>query len=91
MYAVAKGEDPQAEKRARRSAGTFAELAERYVEDYAKRRNKSWRQADKLVRRYLLPTWAKLEAKAINRSDVRLTIGRINRTSWPSAPSSRAQ
>jgi integrase len=77
MYAVAKGEDPQAEKRARRSAGTFAELAERYVEDYAKRRNKSWKQADALVRRYLLPSWAKLEAKAINRSDVRLAIGRI--------------
>jgi hypothetical protein len=77
MYAVAKGEDPQADKRARRSAGTFAELAERYVEDHAKRRNKSWRQADALVRRYLLPSWAKLEVKAINRSDVRLAIGRI--------------
>jgi integrase len=77
MYAVAKGEDPQAEKRARRQAGTFAELAERYREDYAQRHNKSWRQADALVRRYLLPKWAKLEAKAINRSDVLLTIGRI--------------
>jgi len=77
MYAVAKGEDPQAEKRARRNAGTFAELAERYVEDYAKRRNKSWRQGDKLVRRYLLPSWAKLEAKSITRSEVRLAIGRI--------------
>jgi len=77
MYAVAKGEDPQAEKQARRNAGTFAELAERYVEDYAKRRNKSWRQGDKLVRRYLLPSWAKLEAKSITRSEVRLAIGRI--------------
>jgi len=77
MYAVAKGEDPQAEKRARRNAGTFAELAERYVEDYAKRRNKSWRQGDKLVRRYLLPSWVKLEAKSITRSEVRLAIGRI--------------
>src|SRR5215471_9514743 len=77
MYSVAKGEDPQADKRAQRNAGTFAELAERYLEDYAKRRNKSWRQSDKLVRRYLLPKWAKLEAKAITRSDVRLAIGRI--------------
>jgi len=77
MYAVAKGEDPQAEKRARRNAGTFGELASRYVEDHAKRHNKSWRQADALVRRYLLPGWGKLEAKAINRSDVRLAIGRI--------------
>jgi integrase len=77
MYAVAKGEDPQAEKRAQRNAGTFAELTQNYLEQYAKRHNKSWMQADALVRRYLLPSWAKLEAKAINRSDVRLTIGRI--------------
>jgi integrase len=77
MYAVAKGEDPQAEKRARRNAGTFGELAENYLELYAKRHNKSWKQADALVRRYLLPQWGKLEAKAINRSDVRLAIGRI--------------
>jgi hypothetical protein len=77
MYAVAKGEDPQGEKRAKRQVGTFGELAERYLEQHAKRRNKSWEQADKLVQRYLLPHWGKLEAKAINRSDVRLTIGRI--------------
>jgi integrase len=77
MYAVAKGEDPQADKRARRSAGTFGELAQNYLEQHAQRHNKSWRQADALVRRYLLPQWGKLEAKAINRSDVRLAIGRI--------------
>src|SRR5262249_54694402 len=77
MYAVAKGEDPQADKRARRNAGTFAELASNYLEQYAQRRNKWWGQADALVRRYLLPGWGKLEAKAINRSDVRLAIGRI--------------
>src|SRR5262245_6124999 len=77
MYAVAKGEDPQADKRAKRNAGTFGELASNYLEQYAKRHNKSWKQADKLVQRYLLPKWAKLEAKAINRSDVRLMIGRI--------------
>jgi Arm DNA-binding domain len=41
MLAVAKGHDPAAEKRAERGAGTFAELATRYVEDWAKKRNKS--------------------------------------------------
>jgi integrase len=74
---VSEGKDPVAERQAERNAGTFGELAERYREDYAKRHNKSWRQADALVRRYLLPKWAKLEAKAINRSDVRMAIGRI--------------
>ena len=62
MLAVARGKDPAAEKRAERGAGTFAELAARYVESYAKKRNKSWRQADTLVQRYLLPRWGKLQA-----------------------------
>src|SRR5262245_14012874 len=51
MNAVAEGSDPQAERKAKRMAGTFEELAKRYVEEYAKNKNKSWRQADKLVRR----------------------------------------
>jgi integrase len=77
MLAVAHGKDPAAEKRAERGAGTFAELAARYVEGYAKRRNKSWRQADALVQRYLLPRWGKLQAASITRSDVRTLVGHI--------------
>ena len=45
---VAEGKDPVAERAAERGAGTFAELADAYLE-YAKRKNKSWRQADFLV------------------------------------------
>src|SRR5262249_38922330 len=41
MLAVARGQDPAAEKKAERGAGSFAELAAKYVEQYAKRRNKS--------------------------------------------------
>jgi integrase len=77
MLAVAKGKDPAAEKRAERGAGTFAELAERYVEQYAKRRNKSWVQADKLIRRHALPRWGKLQAASISRADVRAMMSRI--------------
>jgi integrase len=77
MLAVARGKDPAAEKRAERGAGTFAELAERYVEQHAKRRNKSWRQADALVRRYLLPRWGKLQAASIARADVRAMMATI--------------
>jgi integrase len=78
MLEVAEGKDPQAERKAQRNAGTFAELSERYVTEWAKKRNKSWRQADKLVRNYLLPKWAKLDAKSIARSDVRGMMGRID-------------
>jgi len=77
MLDVIRGRDPAAEKRAARGAGTFAELAERYREEYARKKNKSWQQADYLVRRYLLPAWGKLSAESITRSDVRAVIGKI--------------
>src|SRR5262249_40439133 len=62
MLAVARGNDPAADKRVERGAGTFADLAARYVELCAKKNNKSWKQADALVRRYVVPRWGKLQA-----------------------------
>jgi hypothetical protein len=76
MLQAIKGADPVADRRAQRGAGTFEELAGRYL-DHAKGKNKSWRQADALVRRYLLPRWAKLQASAITRADVRSLVGRV--------------
>jgi integrase len=75
--AVAEGKDPLAERQAERGAGTFAELAARYLEEYAKKKNKSWQQADYLVRRHLLSRWARLDARSITRADVRAAVGRI--------------
>jgi integrase len=77
LLAVAKGRDPAAEKRAQRGAGTFEELHARYVEEHAKRVNRSWRQADALVRRYVLPRWGKLQASVITRADVKQMMARI--------------
>jgi hypothetical protein len=78
MLRVIQGEDPQAERRAERGSGTFAELASRYVEEYAKKRNKSWRKTDDLVRLHLLPLWGKLTANTITRSDVRAMMSKMN-------------
>jgi integrase len=76
--AVAEGKDPVAERMAERGSGTFGELADRYLEEYAKRKNKSWRHTrEKLVEPHILPRWGKLNAKSITRSDVRALIGRI--------------
>jgi integrase len=77
MFAVAEGKDPAAERKAERSKGTFEELAGRYVEQYSKRNNKSWKQAETLVRRYLLPRWGKLPAQLITRSDVKTAMASI--------------
>jgi integrase len=75
MFKVAEGKDPQAERRAARGADTFEDLAARY-RAYSERKNKSWKQADALVRRHLLPRWAKLPAADVSRSDVETLIAR---------------
>ena len=42
--------DIQAERQIIRKAGTFEDLADQYLEEHAKLRNRSWKQADFLVR-----------------------------------------
>jgi integrase len=77
MLKVIEGHDPAAEKKAERQGSTFAELAEAYVERYAKKKNRSWPQADKLVRKHLLPRWGKLPANSIARADVKTMMSRM--------------
>jgi integrase len=77
MLAVAEGNDPAAEKQSERSAGTFADLADKYVGLYAKKNNKSWAQADALVRRHAVPRWGKLQASSITRGDIKQLMARI--------------
>jgi integrase len=77
MFAVAEGKDPAAERRAERCRGTFEDVAAQYVEQHAKLKNKSWKQADALVRKHLLPRWAKLQASDISRREVKAMMARI--------------
>jgi integrase len=78
MLRVAEGTDPQAEKRAERGKGTFAELAMRYRNEYARKYNKSWRQPAALIDRYILPIWGKLPAVDIKRADVASMLARLD-------------
>jgi integrase len=77
MYQVAEGADPHADRLALRGRGSFEQVAARYVEEHAKKRNKSWQQADALVSRYLLPKWAKLDIGSIRKADVKAAIAAI--------------
>jgi integrase len=79
MVQVAEGQDPHADRVALRGRGSFAEIAQRYVEQHAKRRNKSWGQADALVTKYLTPRWARLDIGTIRRADIRSAIAAIER------------
>ena len=76
MLKVVEGKDPAAEKKADRGS-TFGDLAKAYVERYAMKKNKSWPQAAKLVKRNLLPRWVKLQANSISRADVKAMVERI--------------
>jgi integrase len=77
MIEVAEGKDPAAERKAERGSGSFSELAQKYLEQHAMKHNKSWKQADALVRRYVLPRLGKLQATTITRSDVKTMLAKI--------------
>ena len=77
MLAVLRGQDPAPERNFA-APQNFSTLAQRYVEEHAKLKNKSWKHAAKLVQRYLIPSWAKVDATAITRADVRAAISKIS-------------
>jgi integrase len=77
MAEAANGKDPLSERRAKQGRGTFDQLATRYLEEKAKKENKSWKQARALVERNLLPKWGNRPAQAITRANVKEIIGGI--------------
>lgn len=68
MLKVASGEDPHAERRAKRNAGTFAELVESYVRE---RGTKSVKQYQAQLDRWAVPRWGRMPAGEVTRADVR--------------------
>ena len=78
MLEVLNGKDPAAEHRAGRHSATFGTVHSRYLEEYAKRRNKSWRKGDALIRSNVLPVWGNLDASTITRTDARAVFNSIS-------------
>jgi integrase len=54
---------------AERGGDTFGELHPRYLR-YAEKKNKSWRQAERLIKNHVLPKWADRDANSISDLDV---------------------
>jgi integrase len=77
MLRVGAGEDPQAERRAERGAGTFEDLAARHANYAKKKGNKSWESTDALIKSYVLKRWGKLLASEISRSDAKALMASI--------------
>jgi integrase len=67
---ASKGRDPAAELKAERAADTFGELADKYLERYAKKRKRSWVKDDRVLKRDLLPKFKHRKASSITRREV---------------------
>jgi len=74
MEMLEKGTDPGAllvgERRAEREAETIDELAEDYLEKWARPRKRSAAEDERLLRANVLPHWGRRKAKDITRRDV---------------------
>jgi hypothetical protein len=77
MYQKAQGKDPHGERRAQRSAGTFADLVETYFSQHAEKANRSWKQARYLIDRFLLPRWGGLVPNSITRAHVKALMREV--------------
>ncbi|PYR93257.1 MAG: hypothetical protein DMF84_09685 [Acidobacteria bacterium] len=68
---VAKGNDPAVTRDADRAAGTFATLADEYIERHAKPTKRSWKEDQRMLNKDVIPLWGTRKAKDISRADVR--------------------
>lgn len=71
---VAAGEDPAGDRvkanAERRNAPTVAQLAEEYIEKYARPRKRSWEEDQRVLDHDVLPAWKNRKAAKITRRDV---------------------
>src|SRR5215471_3215527 len=83
LHAASKGADPATIKQTDRTARTFAELAETYLEKHAKVNKRSWRADDNLLRRKILPVWRHRAIVDLKRHDVLALVGRVAEAGAP--------
>ncbi|MAO56424.1 MAG: hypothetical protein CMM61_12095 [Rhodospirillaceae bacterium] len=73
---AAHGLDPRQKRKAevdankKRTANTFGKVADDYVEKYAKRTKRSWKQDERILDLYLKPKWGDWPITDITRADV---------------------
>lgn len=65
-----KGVDPATKKREARTARTFGDLAQDYIERHAKKHKKSWAEDQRSMNADVLPRWRSRLVKSITRRDV---------------------
>jgi integrase len=77
---LAEGVDPVTDRKAQLGGDTLAELHARYVEDYARQKNRSWEQSAKLIQRLVLPRLGRMDPKKLTRAHLKEVLGKIKLT-----------
>ncbi|MEO5666961.1 MAG: site-specific integrase [Bdellovibrionota bacterium] len=67
---VIGGENPVLNRRREQQGETMADLADAYLERYAKPFKRSWRSDEKRIQRSILPKWGPQRVRDISRSEV---------------------
>lgn len=81
---VAKGEDPSQQMRIKRSKPSIADLAEEYLEMYAKtnKRPKSYREDKNMLVRIILKRWSDKRVEEITTHDVQFLHHELRKTPY---------
>jgi integrase len=83
LHDASKGADPATEKQAGRKAETIGELAELYIDKWAKPKKRSWKADDNLLRNKVLPRWRHRAIADITRQDVRQLVEQVAEAGAP--------
>jgi integrase len=83
LKAAGNGNDPAAQKHRNREAPTFNKLVDRYIEEYAKPRKRTWKKDQRLLEKNLIPALGRQKAHLIARADLRAELNKIRNRPAP--------
>jgi Arm DNA-binding domain len=80
---ASRGDDPAAKKHHDREAPTFKQLVDRYIEEYAKPRKRTWQKDQRLLNNNLIAALGRQKAHLITRADLRTEFSKIKNRPAP--------
>jgi integrase len=83
LRAAAAGVDPSVTKERDREAPTFKRLADRYIEEYAKPRKRTWQKDRRLLDNNLIPNLGRKKAHFVTRAELRAEFNAIKNRPAP--------
>jgi integrase len=80
---AAAGVDPSVKKERDREAPTFKRLTDRYIEEYAKPRKRTWKKDRRLLDNNLIPMLGRKKAHLVTRAELRAELNAIKNRPAP--------